>query len=407
MSATTTAAPALVKTPLFLIAGCHASLHWGLATFYVLLPFIQQELALNYTQTGLLASVVHIASFAVNLPSGALVDVSGKRLLCQLVSLFLAGAALAGFGLAGEFWMVVLMTAVLAGMNTMWHPAAISFLSSNYREQRGLALSFHTVGASIGDALAPIAVGSCVAILGWQTAGLVGAGPPLIAGLLLWFYFAGAKDADAEDASARPKANAQRRSFSEYLDGMGTVLRDARVWAVCLLAGLRGTCQVGLRAFVPLYIVNEMGASAVWIGVVLLAFQGTGALTTPSAGAVSDRMGRRTVLLAGLLIGGAVVIGMPAITSPLMFAAIAAVAGASLLSMRPVIQGWALDLTPPHLGGSTISMVFAIQALFAAAVPVVSGLAADEWGIAAAFYLFGGAAFAAAGVAFLVSEPQQ
>ena len=163
---TETAAARLSKAPLFVIAGSHGSLRWALATFYLLLPFIQKSLGLTYTEAGALASVIHIASFAANLPSGFIVDVSGRRLVCQLVSLVVAAAAIAGLGFAADFSTIVGFSALLAVMNTLWHPAAISFLSSRYAQNRGLALSFHTIGASIGDALAPMAIGTLIAVAG-------------------------------------------------------------------------------------------------------------------------------------------------------------------------------------------------------------------------------------------------
>ena len=173
------------RAPLFLLAGCHASLHWVLATFYVLLPFIQQALSLNYAQAGLLASTVHFASFASNVPSGAIVDITGRRVACQLTSLICAAIAMFVLGFSDSFVMVALMTAVLAAMNTLWHPAAISYLSDHYREQRGLALSFHSVGASLGDALAPLTVGAIITVYGWQVATVAAAVPPLIAALVV------------------------------------------------------------------------------------------------------------------------------------------------------------------------------------------------------------------------------
>ena len=127
----------LRKAPLFVIAGSHGSLHWALATFYLLLPFIQSALGLTYTEAGALASVIHVASFAANIPSGIIVDLSGRRLVCQLVSLVCAALGIAGLGLADEFWVILVFAAVIATMNTLWHPAAISFLSSQYADQRG------------------------------------------------------------------------------------------------------------------------------------------------------------------------------------------------------------------------------------------------------------------------------
>lgn len=392
---TSTTERRLAKAPLFVIAGSHGSLHWSMATFYLLLPFIQSSLGLTYTEAGALASVIHVASFAANIPSGVIVDLSGRRLACQLVSLVCAALGIAGLGLADEFWIILTFVAVIATMNTLWHPAAISFLSSQYANQRGLALSFHTVGASIGDALAPMVIGTLIALAGWQTAALAGAAPPLVAALILAVFFLRSSSAQPHHLNARTSGG-----FRGYLTGLASVLRDVRVWLVCLLAALRGTTQAGLRAFLPLFVVNELGAGAIWVGIVMVAFQGAGAVMTPWAGYLSDRLGRRLVLVVGISIGGLGTLVLPWIEVRWAYAAMVALVGASIFSLRPVIQGWALDITPTELGGSTISILFGSQAAFAMAIPLVSGVVADMWGLAAAFYLFAGAAFAAAILAF-------
>lgn len=384
----------IARAPLFVIAGSHGTLHWALATFYLLLPFIQQGLGLTYTQAGALASVIHLASFAANVPSGMAVDLSGRRLLFQLVALVAAALGIAGLGLAEDYWLIVVLTAIIASMNTMWHPAAISFLSSQYAANRGLALSFHTVGASIGDALAPVAIGALIAVAGWQTAAFAGAAPPLIAAVILSVFFL------RGSSSGEPSHMRSRNvgGLAGYIAGLAKVVKDVRIWLICVLAGLRGTAQAGLRAFLPLFVVNELGANAVWVGVVMLVFQGSGALTTPFAGAWSDRIGRQPVLMVGLGLGALATLTLPWLDNIIAFTVAVAVIGGAIFSLRPVIQGWALDSTPTELGGSTVSILFGSQAAFSMAVPILGGMAADAYGLASAFYLFAGAAFLGVGV---------
>ena len=127
------------RAPLYVIAGSHGSLHWSLAIFYLLLPFIKDEYGMSYAEIGMLASIVHVCAFTFDT--------------------FFIG--------------------IVGAMNTLWHPAAISFLSSAYADRRGLALSFHTVGASIGDAAAPIAAGVMISIVGWQGTAAAGGAVPL------------------------------------------------------------------------------------------------------------------------------------------------------------------------------------------------------------------------------------
>jgi MFS family permease len=392
------ASQAPTRAPLFLLAGCHGALHWVLGSFYVLLPFIQIHLGLSYAETGLLASTVHLTSLVVNVPSGMAVDITGKRIAFALTALVLASAGMAGLSTATGLTTVVLAVSVVAAMNTLWHPAAISYLSAQYPTERGRALSYHTVGASVGDALAPIAVGASVTLIGWQSSAWVAAFPAAVAAVILWFYFSNPSD------TTRPGGSGQRRAVTDYRRDLASILRDSRVWGVCLMAGLRGTCQVGLRAFLPLYAVNEMGADGIWVGIIIFAFQGAGVIGTPVAGSVSDRLGRRPVLVVGLLLSGVLVALMPSVSEPWLYLAVVALTGASLLSLRPVVQGWALDLTPPALGGSTITLVFGVQAAFAMTVPVLSGMAADRWGLSMAFYMFAGAAAAAAAMAMVLTS---
>ena len=146
---------AVTRGPLFVIAGSHASLHWCVTILFVLLPFIKDELSLDYTQTGFLVTVVQLAAFVANIPSGIIVDVTGRRTACKLVSLTVCGLGLAGLGFAQGYWALATCVAIISITNTLWHPAAIAFLSEAYADRRGLTLSFHTIGASLGDAAAP------------------------------------------------------------------------------------------------------------------------------------------------------------------------------------------------------------------------------------------------------------
>src|SRR6185437_16291927 len=69
-----------------------------------------------------------------------------------------------------------------------------------------------------------------------------------------------------------------------------------------------------------------------------------------------------------------------------LFIFVLALIGFFLYSTAPVLNAWALDIAPPHLGGTSIGMLFATQGLLGGIAPVVGGLIADRYGIEAAFY---------------------
>jgi predicted MFS family arabinose efflux permease len=75
--------------------------------------------------------------------------------------------------------------------------------------------------------------------------------------------------------------------------------------------------------------------------------------------------------------------------SPL-FVLFISVLGFFLFAIRAVMQAWLLDATPRNLGGTSIGILFGMQALGAAIGPGVGGVIADHYGLIATFYFLGG-----------------
>jgi sugar phosphate permease len=164
------------QAPAWVVSLGHGATHWIAATFYLILPYLTEELGLSYTEAGVLVSTFHVSSFLANFGSGMVVDVLGRRVLVQAVSLVLGAVAMMMFGLASGLALLMALVAVVGGTNNLWHPAAISFLSGLYPKNRGYVLSIHTLGASLGDSLAPLCVGAMLAVLTWRDTALWGSG---------------------------------------------------------------------------------------------------------------------------------------------------------------------------------------------------------------------------------------
>ena len=57
----------------------HAATHWVSAIFYMLLPFIREEMGMSYAEAGLLASAYQTGFFLGSLASGPVVDILTLR----------------------------------------------------------------------------------------------------------------------------------------------------------------------------------------------------------------------------------------------------------------------------------------------------------------------------------------
>ena len=369
--------------PAFLVGFGHGGTHWITAFFYLLLPFITRDLGLSYTDAGLLVSVFHLSSLSANLGSGVVVDVTGRRALFQVASLLIGAGALFAFGASRQLLVLALLVTLIGASNNLWHPAAIAYLSEMYPDNRGYALSIHALGANLGDALAPLAAGSLLAALSWQATAVAGSVPVVLVAFLIAILLLGKEN----------RSHAATRSgmaLSEYLLGLKRIVRDRMVLGLCLMAGFRSMAQNGLLVFLPLFLVDELHAGPLWMGVAMMAMQMGGLMAAPIAGTWSDRVGRRPVVLAGLTVTTVVIASIALIQNDLTLVAAVSVLGFALFAVRPVIHSWMMDLVPASLSGSATSLLFGTQSLLSAAVPPIGGIIADAYGLPSVFYFLAG-----------------
>ena len=376
--------------PVSLVSFGHGGIHLVAAVFYLLLPSIRVELGLDYAQIGVLVSVFFIASLAANFPSGLLVDTLGRHAQLQAAALMVGGLALVGMGLTHSFVVLAACVALIGATNMLWHPAAIPFLSDLYPRRRGLMLSVHGLGASAGDALGPLFAGVLIVWFGWQGAAVGGGLVAPLIGLLILLLLAGPAG-ERRLASVRESADVApaSRPGGSYRAGMWALVRQKAIWALCLMAGLRSVTQAGLLTFLPLYMADVLGFSTVLMGVVLMGLQLGGAAAGPIAGHLSDRHGRRRVVMAGLTGTTVLVLSMPLIDNQIFLVGLVAALGFFMYAVRPVIHSWAMDLCPAGLGGSMTSLMFGAQSGLSALMPVVGGVIADSYGLVAVFYCLG------------------
>ena len=73
-----------------------------------------------------------------------------------------------------------------------------------------------------------------------------------------------------------------------------------------------------------------------------------------------------------------------------MFVFLVAFLGFFLFAVRSVLQAWLLDATPPSMGGTSIGILFGMQALGSAVGPALAGKLADHFGLITVFYFLAG-----------------
>lgn len=387
-------------SPVFIVSLGHGGTHWVAATFYILLPFIRRDLGLSFVEAGVFVSIFHLSSVFANFGSGLAVDMTGRRVVFQALALAIGGGALFMFGVVQGFWMICVMVGLIGGANNLWHPAGISYLSAEFPDNRGFVLAMHGFGASLGDSMAPLAAGALLAWLSWPMAAMVNAVPVLALAVVILVLLL------PRDTPA-PGQKRRGMGLGEYLGGLRSILGNRAVMGLALMSGFRTMALNGLLMFLPLYLAEGLGFGPLVMGSALMAMQVGGMISGPIAGTLSDRVGRRPVVLGGLTLTTVVIVGLTFIDSATPYVISVAILGFGLYAIRPVVHSWMMDLVPASLGGSATSLMFGTQALLSTLTPIIGGWVADTYGLVNVFYVIAGVIVIANTMAVMLpkSEP--
>ena len=372
----------------WLIAIGHSLTHWYPATFYLMLPLIGRELGLSYSEIGFIMTCQYVAGALSNVPGGMLVDTVGRKALLMAVSLFWIGVPYFLMSFTHSYWVLLLCVALVGIGNNLWHPTAIPMLAQRFPERKGLALSFHSMGGNVGDALAPLAVGALLVFMSWRSIVIVNVIPGLVMACLILYFLGtlrmGSKNRKEKQSAASEDSEGQ--SMKEYFRGLSELAKNRDLLLLSIGSGFRSMTQNGLLTFLPVFLAYEMGYSPFWVGVCMFALQAAGFAAAPVAGAMSDRMGRRRIIMSSMLMTAVVLAAMAFAGRSLAFVFLIATLGFFLYAIRPVLQALTLECTPKKMGGTSIGVLFGVQAVGSSIGPALGGALADQYGLISVFY---------------------
>ena len=377
-------APRSSLREVWVISAGHMMTHWYPATFYLLLPLIAKELDLSFSQIGSILTCQFIAGSLSNVPGGMLVDAVGRKGLLMAVALFWVGVPYLAMGFTHTYWMLLACAALVGIGNNLWHPTAIPLLAQSYPGRRGLVVSFHAMGGNLGDAIAPLVVGAMLTVLSWRDVVMLNVIPGVIASALILLWL-GRPD-DRRPAIADRAGGEGPKGRNDMIAALRTLLANRTVLMLSLGSAIRAMTASTLLTFLPVFLSGDLGYSPVWVGGCMFTLQAAGFAATPIAGHMSDRMGRRRIIMTSMALSAVVLAFMAVAGRSAAFVFFIAFLGFFLFAIRAVLQAWMLDSTPRNMGGTSIGIMFGAQALGAGIGPAAGGVLADHYGIMATFY---------------------
>ena len=377
------------------LATGHATFHWILQSFAVALPEIQMFFGLNAVGAAGVMSARDLASGIIALPGGVVVDIVRRHwglLLAGCLGLAALGSLL--MGVSPVYWLLLIGIGVVAISHSVWHLPASASLSYHFAERRGTALAVHGVGGSVGDVVGPLATGALLAFLGWKELLSIYAIAPFFLGFMaVWAFRHIGRVDTGSGAPADPPTMARRLELTRQL------LRSPVLYGLTFVRGLRSMCLISLVTVLPLYLGNELDMNPAWRGFHIALLIVVGLVAKSGAGYLSDRFGRKQVLVPGLLWSCLVTLALVPFNDGIALTVAIALLGLFLYPDQPILTAAVFDVVGREVASTGLGVVACIAFLMGAASALVAGAIYQVLGFAETMY-YVAALFALAAVVF-------
>jgi MFS family permease len=373
----------------------------GVSQVFALLPAYLRELGVPEADripfVGLYGSLV----FVLGLPLVPLWGVWADKYSRKAVivrSALVEAVVFTVAALAREPWQMAVAVLLIGFQlgNTGVMLAAIRDVAPERR--LGTIIALFGVAGPIGFATGPVVAGLLVDGLGWSIAGVFALSALLSVGTAL-LVAVGTRE-------IRPAVVPSGPVLRLAYGAVRGVFGDPLVRRLFLVYGLVFLASQVSRPYTPLLVEALVGIGpglAAAIGLVMGVAALVGALASPGAGWIGDRIGFRPVLVAALAGGGVASLLMPLMPTLGLLASVAVLLGAATATTSAMVFSLLATEVPPERRSATLNLVY--LPLYVAGIigPAVAGALATVSGPAGPFvagglvFLFGAATIALRG----------
>ena len=348
------------------------------------LPLIAHE---TFGLDGAAAAMTFVAAFGLskattNLAAGALADRFGRKPV--LIAGWLIGLPVPLLILAAPSWSWVIAANILLGVNQglTWSTTVVMKVDLVGPARRGLATGLNEAAGYGAVAVTALATGWIAAAAGLRPGPFLLGLAYAILGLGLSIAYVGeTRGHVAREQLARSDPAIRWRDVLAR-----TTLRDPSLSAASL-AGFVNNLNDGMAwGLLPLFYAAS-GLSLGEIGVLAAAYPATWGVAQVGTGALSDRIGRKPLIVAGMLIQGGAIAGIALGAGFLVWLLAAIVLGLGTAMVYPALLAAVADVAAPSWRASAIGVYRLWRDLGFAAGAVVAGVGADVLGMPGAIGL--------------------
>jgi MFS family permease len=258
---------------------------------------------------------------------------------------------------------------------SLFHPPAIASLSRKFPDKRGLAISLHGAGGSVGEVIGPVLTGALLTgslltltylvAFTWREVLQISIVPAFASAVVIFLMMRKIPSISSNTGSAR-----------DYFSSLFALLRKRAMLILVAVTALRSMGQSAVIAFLPVYLLEDLSFSLGEIALYMAGAQLVGIAAQPVMGYLSDRFGRKVVLIPTLTALGLLYVALKfAEPGPQLLITVLAM-GAFLYSLHVIFIAAAMDVSEGEAQSTVVSLIYGAS-FIGVLSPFLAGLIVD------------------------------
>ena len=303
--------------------GFFARFSYSLARSPVL-PLFALYLGAGPEVIGFVVGISTVTGIFFKLPSGALSDIIGRK-KTMLVGLLVFAVMPFAYLTVKDYYLLIVIRFIHGLATSIYGPVSMAVVADMAKGAKGEMLSWFSSVTIIGNLLgAPVG--------GFILHGLSGGGSPSagnfhsayivsgISGLMSLILALGL----LKEKETVERGTSLAESSRRFISGIKEVLSDRRIAITSNMEGVQNMAMGALEAFLPIYAVTIAGLNPFQAGLLWGIQVFVTILSKPIMGKISDKYGRKPIIIAGMFLCAVSFGGIPLLKGfyPLMLAAI-------------------------------------------------------------------------------------
>ena len=337
------------------------------------LPLFAHALNASPSEIGWIVMASTLPGILISFPAGALSDYLGRRRMLLAALLVFATAPFLYLWVSTA-WQLMAVRFYHGFATAIFGTVASAAIAARYTTDRAAKLSTYSSITIVGRSIAPFLGGFLISLASFDAvyiACAISGVLALVAGLFL-------RD-DAPPAAAKLE-------MPHFWVSLQTVLRDRRIMLVSMIEAAQYLAFGAIEAFLALFAAS-LGIPAWQIGMILGVQLVSIVFAKPLMGKVSDRVGRKQVIIPGLLIGAASIVLLPHAPSFIGLTVLSLAFGLGFATVTSSTAALVADLTQDNRYGSSMGVLRTVMDVGQSIGPVLTGWMVGYAGYGSAFSL--------------------